>query len=46
MRDGIVELVESVALEAVAPLDGAATAAAHRLTAEHDLDALQALDRR
>ena len=41
----IVELVESIVLEAVAPLDGVAVAWAHRLAAENDLAGLLALDR-
>lgn len=42
----IVELVETVVLEAVGPLDGVALAEAHRAGAAGDLEALVELDRR
>jgi urease accessory protein len=43
-EDAIAELVESIILEAVAPLDGVAVAGAHRLAAAGDLEGLVALD--
>ena len=44
-EDALVELVESVVLEMVAPLDGVAVAEAHRLAEADDLDGLRTLDR-
>jgi urease accessory protein len=44
-EDAIAELVESILLEVVAPLDGVAVAEAHRLAAVKDVDRLLALDR-
>jgi len=45
-EDEIAELVESVALEAVGPLDGVAVAHAHRATRQRDLGRLVELDSR
>jgi urease accessory protein len=44
-EDAIVEIVESIVLEVVAPLDGVALAKAYRLAAAGAVDSLLALDR-
>jgi len=44
-EETIAELVESVVLEVVAPLDGVALAEAHRLSALRDVECLRSLDR-
>jgi urease accessory protein len=45
-RDELEELLESLVLDGVAPLDAAALARAHDLARHGDLDGLRALDRR